>query len=1151
MAPSRQAVTTYFLLANLHCPTCVSSIKDALQHLPGVAWVSPNIVTSWVAVEHDPDVSVVEMTTKLESSGFEVSSTASTNGEETHANLLHGDSTQNHSRSDATLSRIFGRSGKLSNTQASTAKEEREKKHLNNCEQCRTKGPKSTTSNGLCSTTSAGCSMGDQELVDEKSAQGMILSTKSFLIDDDDAPQPSGSGGRRWRASMAIAGMTCSNCVKGITSQLEEKNWITKVVISLISHSGVVEYIGTEDDAKQVIEIINDTGKDAELGEVINIDGGEERPQQERTVEVRIDGFYCDHCADRATNSLRGFLRDLHIVTKPTRQNPILKISYVPVVPSFTIRRILSAIEASDPALKASIYHPPTIEERSKRMNARHLRRMSLRAWFTTIVAIPTFVIGVVYMSLVSDHDAARMLLMEPWRSGISRAQLSLCIMATPVYFFAADVFHRSAVREIRSLWAIENPTPILQRFYRFGSMNMLVSLGTTIAYISSISQMIAAAVDRPEEVNDANFYFDSVVFLTFFLLWGRVIEAYSKSKTGDAVEALGKLRPTTAVLVEDITDNGETDKVVSADLLEFGDLVRIPNGGSPPCDGKVVRGETTFDESSLTGESRPVKKAPNDDVFAGTVNTNNPILVQITGAAGQSMLDKIVNIIREGQTKPAPMEKLADLLTAYFVPFITLIAILTWLTWLSIGVSGAVPGDYLDVSSGGWVVFSLQFSIAVFVVACPCGLALAAPTAIFVGGGLAAKHGLLVKGGGEAFEKASRIDCVIFDKTGTLTVGGKPVITDSMVFPGHEASEEQRSAFLAALRAVEENSSHPIAKAIVSYCDTQTTERTEVIDVEELPGKGLKANYSAGSPPQLFDIIVGNEALMRDFAVAVPLAVATNLQTWKTEAKSVALVALKVANEPSYTIAAALSVSDPVRPETPAVIQALKSGGTDVWMLSGDNVTTARAVALRIGIPESNVIAEVLPAQKHEKVKWLQSTLKARSRSGAEELTGRRATVAMVGDGINDAPALGTADVGVAMGSGSDVAIFSADFVLVNSNLGSVVTLLDLSRTVFRRIKLNFAWALVYNLLAVPIAAGCLFPVVAGGEHVRLPPVWASLAMALSSISVVLSSLALRSRVPWLGFRGREVGGAETGAGSEAETTREGRADAEVEAKV
>ncbi|XXG96134.1 hypothetical protein Hte_002413 [Hypoxylon texense] len=1152
MAPSHRVITSYFLLGNLHCPTCVSSIKDALQPIPGVTWVSPNLVTSWVAVEHDPDILVTEMAAKLESAGFEVSSIASKNDDLTPASLLSGAANSpGFSESGGVLDYLARLPGKLTQLQASAAKPDTQRKHLEACEHCRSTGsrPKGSKHASCSSTSSNACQnpLGGEK-IEKKSAGGRVTVTE-----DDDRPQSPRNTEQRWRASMVIGDLVCAACEQSASQPLKEKPWITKVSISFINKSGIVEYVGTKEDANQIVEMIEDTGKEAKLIKVESMDNDENKTKQQRTVEIHIDGFYCDHCADRVTNSLGGLRGKLKVVTKPTRQTPILTITYDPVAPQFTIRRILEAIQATDPAFKASIYHRPTLEEESKQLDALHQKQMRLRAWFTSIVAIPTFVIGVIYMSLMPDHNPGKMFLMEPWTSGISRAQIALCIMATPVYIFAADIFHRRAVVEIIALWKRKRGTgqqnetrlqrvrTVLRRFYRFGSMNMLMSLGTTIAYVSSVSQLLVAAVDRPAMVNDANFYFDSVVFLTFFLLWGRVIEAYSKSKTGDAVEALSKLRPTTAVLVEDTEDDKEADKVVTTDLLEFGDIVRVPHGGSPPCDGKITRGETDFDESSLTGESRPVKKGPGDEVFAGTVNKGSPVLVQITGASGQSMLDQIVSIVRECQTKPSQMENLAGHLTAYFVPFITLIAIITWLVWLLLGVSGAIPEHYLDVSSGGWVAFSLQFAISVFVVACPCGLGLATPTAVFVGSGLAAKHGLLVKGGGEAFEKASQIDCVVFDKTGTLTMGGEPKITDSMVFPGSEVSKQRHDNFFAALRATEEKSTHPIAKAIVSFCNAETTERMDIDDstVQEIPGKGLKATYHAGSPPQSFDIVIGNEALMRDFGVAIPLGVATNLQTWKTEAKSVALVAIRPAddNKPAQpSLAAALAISDPVRPETPAVIRALRARGTDVWMLSGDNATTARAVALQVGIPELNVIAEVLPAQKHEKITWLQSTLKARRRRSSwvgwgtntkeveEELTGRRATVAMVGDGINDAPALSQADVGIAIGSGSDVAISSSDFVLISSHLASLVTLLDLSRTVFRRIKFNFAWALVYNLLAVPIAAGCLYPIVVGGgnQHVRLAPSWASLAMALSSISVVLSSLAMRSRVPGLGFRVR-----------------------------
>ncbi|KAI1090472.1 heavy metal translocatin [Rostrohypoxylon terebratum] len=1160
MASPHQPVTTYFIVDNLHCPTCVSTIKDTLQIIDGVSWVSPNIVTSWVAIEHDPEITPSAMYSKLDAAGFDVSGVGSTNGEVSLADMRRGDHSIGLHRPTSHYSLDLGErvtpwgrmielsdriSDKIMHKKSPNSKADQERKqqeHLKNCEQCRTKASKSTTPETVRSNTTSNNhdSQSEKQQVNDKSTEGLVTSVKPLENVEIDTSKSAENVGHRWRISMTISNLTCPNCVHTLTDLLKSRHWITKISISYISKSGVFEYIGTKEDAKLISEAIEDTGRETEIVQITNIDC-ENTLNDERTVRIRIDGFYCEHCADRATNSLRGLPQNLKIDKRPTREQPILKITYTPAGPKFTIRQILSVIEASDPAFKASIFHLPTLEERSKKLQAAERTKISIRAWFTTAVVIPTFIIGVVYMSLVPDHNPSKMLLMEAWKPGVSRAQLSLCLMATPVYFFSANLFHRRAILEVKALWTqrprsdglryIDNDETIgptrtkefLRRFYRFGSMDLLVSLGTTIAYVSSISQMIAAAVDRPNMVNDANFYFDSVVFLTFFLLWGRFIEKYSESKLGDAVDALTKLRPTTAKLIEKVTDTDEIEKEVNIDMLDVGDIIRIPRGASPPCDGKIVSGQSSFDESSLTGESLPVSKAANDDVFAGTVNIDLPVLVQVTGTAGQSMLDQIVAIVREGQAQPSHIQDLATRLTKYFVPLITLIAIVTWLVWLILGLSGMIPGHFLDVSSGGWVVFSLQFAIAVFVVACPCGLGLAAPTAIFAGSGLAAKHGILAKGGGQAFEKASRIDCVVFDKTGTLTMGGQPTITDSTTFPGEEISEEEHNTFIAALRTVEENSGHPIAKAITSWCATQTLERVEVTGVEEIPGKGLKATYKAGSPLQSFDIIVGNETLMNDFAVGISLGIATNLQTWKKEGKSIALAAIKADDSSStYRIAAATAITDPIRYETPAVIRALKSAGKDVWMLSGDNPTTAQAVALRIGIPESNVIAGVLPTEKHEKIQWLQRTLKARK--GNAELTNRRAFIAMVGDGINDTAALSTADVGIAIGSGSDVAISSADFVLVNSNLECIVTLLDLSKAVFRRIKFNFAWAIVYNLLAVPFAAGCFYAIMVNGQHIRLPPVWASLAMALSSISVVTSSLALRSGIPWLGFRARKI---------------------------
>lgn len=1145
-------------MGNLHCPTCVSAIKDVLHaSCKGkIRWVSPNIVTAVVTVEHDLDAPISTMATELSRAGFKIcgvttsASDSTANGEladpeaATAAVTIYGQEAtdaRHKGKQPATASwlksPLFG--SKSSHTDA----------HLENCNECRTKGADSADSPDSCgaaqpatgrsaAVTRAPVSSRARSTNGESSSSSSsassstptsppTMSSKAFAKDAEDAPM--------WRATVAIGGMTCAACSNTITKELSKKDWISNVAVNLITNSATIDFFDRS-KADRVVEEIEDLGYDAVIDTVTNVKKEEKSEQQERSVEVLVDGMYCDHCPRRATQSLQAFGQQykLRVERKPTHQNPIMKVTYVPKAPDFTVRRILASVEASDPAFKASIYHPPTLEERSKEIQRNHLRQILYRVIFTGIICVPTFVLGIVYMTLLPDSNKEKHHLMMPWVSGISRLQMALFVLATPVYFFAADVFHKRAFKEIWTLWRPGSRTPLLQRFYRFGSMNTLMSLGTTIAYVSSASQLIAAAIYKPEEINDANFYFDAVVFLTFFLLLGRLIESYSKSKTGDAVEALARLRPTTATLVEQSTDaSGQRqteDRVVKTELLDFGDLVRIPHGASPPADGVIMQGVSSFDESSLTGESRPIKKLPGEEVYAGTVNKAGPVLIRITGVAGKSMLDQIVRIVREGQTKRAPMEQLADILTTYFVPCVTLIAVITWVVWLSIGLAGAIPGHFLDVTSGGWVSFSLQFAISVFVVACPCGLALAAPTAIFVGAGLAARYGILAKGGGLAFETASRIDCVVFDKTGTLTMGGEPTITNSTFLEGNKGEfMVPKPLILAALKAIEENSSHTIAKAIVSYCSLQPLPTGQVHDMQEIPGKGMRAVFTPNDGSAAFEMIVGNKALMDQYSVAVPLTLDTTLSEWTAGANSIALAAIRPVAEPeddapetsdaAYSVRGALAISDPIRPESAAVIAALRKRGIRVYMLSGDNVATARAVGARLGIDVGNVLAEVLPAQKADMIKYLQSTLKAQSGANKESTT-RRAVVAMVGDGVNDAPALTQADVGVAIGSGSDVAISSAGFVLVKSDLRNVLTLLELSKAVFRRIKLNFGWALIYNVLAVPVAAGVLYPIVGpGGQHVRLDPVWAALAMAMSSISVVMSSLLLRSRLWVVGF--------------------------------
>jgi P-type Cu+ transporter len=1101
-------VQTSILIFNLHCPSCVATIDRVLQGLiPKPFKISTSIISHSAVVEHSPTLHVKAIIQALVDVGFELQNVTS--------NALEPWEDENVVQSPRAAeevpqlqrwlsSSLFGRDVAPAQRDA----------HTKYCSHCAIEG------------------------VDERDVPDAIKPNKRSVK----------------RARLAVSGMTCSSCVNTITESLNEKPWIEKAIINLISNSATVDFI-PPGSADAIIEAIEDLGYDAIVDSVDDTVQTVSQTQpaiSSRTVQFKIDGMHCPRCPARILASVSSFGDKLTVLKNPTIEKPILELSYTPVSQDLTIRSILHVLSDVDEQLRPSIYHPPTLEEQSRKMYHRHLRSLLWRLILTSIIAIPTFILGIVFMTLVPESNKVRKSLMKPlgsWSGRASKLDFALFILATPVYLFAADVFHRRAMKEIWSMWRLGSKTPMLYRFAKFGSMDMLTSLGTSIAYISSLAVMILNALHEPDTTQDSSAnasYFDSVVFLTLFLLMGRLLEMFSKSKAGDAVSALGSLRPNEALLIE--TTNGTASangsssserrvKRIPVDLLEVGDVLRVPNGSSPPCDGIVVEGETKFDESSLTGESRLISKSVNDEVFTGTINRGSPILIQSTRLSGSSMLDQVIKAVREGQTKRAPIERFADVITSYFVPIVTYLAIITWIIWLSLGISGTLPREYLDTDVGGWSFWSLQFAIAVFVVACPCGVGLAAPTALFVGSGLAAKYGILVKGGGEAFQEASHIDCIVFDKTGTLTKGGQPAITDHKIFSS-ENSMDKRLVY-ATLLTLEESSKHPIAEAIVSFAKKQGGNSLRTSQVDEIPGKGMKGIVYQDD--REYEVILGNEALMNDFKVAILRTATTTLQEWQSQGKSVALLAVRPkATDAAWCLTALLAVSDPVRPEAIEIIKALHKRGIDVWMLSGDNQTTANVVGKSLGIPFSNIIAGALPSQKADKIRDLQQSqyrpvrpslfkrlwmMIKGAKPGRIRLEKRptRAIVAMVGDGINDSPALTSADVGIAIGSGSDIAISSAEFVLISAQLTTILTLIDLSRKVFRRVKLNFGWALIYNILAVPIAGGCFYAIkTSSGTHIRLDPVWASLAMALSSISVVTSSLLLRTRLPFMGFRPR-----------------------------
>ncbi|KAG5299023.1 copper-sulfate regulated protein [Histoplasma capsulatum G186AR] len=791
-----------------------------------------------------------------------------------------------------------------------------------------------------------------------------------------------------YAATASIGGMTCGSCVGTITRGIQELPFVTNVVVDLLGSSAKFEFEGRErlDEIKQVVEGL---GYEFVVTQCVplkqNGTGPDDNSPLKRTVEIKVDGMFCHHCPEKILSALEAMdSESVSVVESLTFKKNVVKITYQPNPPSMTIRKIIAVIESANDAFKASIYHPPTIEDRSRAMQLLERRRILLRLLFVFIAAIPTFLIGVVWMSLVPSTNRLRTYFYEPiWAGQVTRLEWALFIITTPVMCYGADVFHVRAFKEIRALWRPRSKVPILRRFYRFGSMNLLISAGTSVAYFASIA-MLAVAAGMEEHQPHMSPYFDTVVFLTLFILAGRFLEAYSKAKAGDAVASLGKLRPSEALLVLDSPSTNPDDapssnlQRVNVDLLEVGDIVNIPHGASPPADGIVTSSDTyRFDESSLTGESKPITKVAGDKVYSGSVNVGQPVYIRVSDIGSTSMLDQIVAVVREGLTKRAPVEGVADIMTSYFVPVITLIAILTFVIWLSLGLSGSLPPDYLDSAQGGWAFWSLKFAIAVFVVACPCGLALAAPTALFVGGGLAARRGILVRGGGEAFQEASKLEAIVFDKTGTLTEGGTLRVSDHEMLVADE--EQQRVAWELA-RTLEQSSTHPIANAIADFCAEQSSVSVISSTLTEIPGQGMKGMFSltVNGVEVKYEAAIGSQRLLDSLVDenGTDLYFLSNTLTkYQSEAKSTAILAIRqISDAPSpFVPAIVFATSDPIRPEAASVISSLQSKNIEVFMCSGDNQTTAHAVAATIGIPASNVLANVLPSQKAEYVRQIQ----------------------------------------------------------------------------------------------------------------------------------------------------------------------------------
>ncbi len=601
----------------------------------------------------------------------------------------------------------------------------------------------------------------------------------------------------------------------------------------------------------------------------------------------------------------------------------------------------------------------------------------------------------------------------------------------------------------------------------RSPNMDSLIAVGTTAAVLYSLYNTAQIALGSFGAVD--SLYFESAAVIITLILLGKSLEAVSKGRTGEAIKKLMGLQPKTALVVG--KDGAERE--IPIDEVVPGDVISVKPGAKIPVDGTVLEGRTAIDESMLTGESMPVGKKAGDAVYAATLNATGAFRFRADKVGADTALAQIIRLVEDAQGSKAPIAKLADVVAGVFVPVVCAVALLAGAAWYvaSLHNPALLPAGYLPLR------FALTVFISVLVIACPCALGLATPTAIMVGTGKGAENGILIKGG-EALETAHKITTVVFDKTGTLTEG-KPRVTDIVLAADAEALTED--GLLARAAGAEKGSEHPLGQALVREAETRGLALPAPSDFASLTGRGIEARFADG------DMLVGNRKLMEERGVALGDC-AAEAERLAGEGKTPMFAA------EGGLLAGIIAVADVVKPSSRAAVETLRRMGIQVAMLTGDNARTAAAIARQAGI--DRVLAEVLPQDKAAEVKKLQ---------------GEGRTVAMVGDGINDAPALAQADVGIAIGSGTDVAMESADIVLMRSDLLDVATAIDLSKKTIRNIKQNLFWAFGYNTVGIPVAAGVLH--LFGGP--LLNPIFAAAAMSLSSVSVVSNALRLKRFKP------------------------------------
>jgi Cu+-exporting ATPase len=812
---------------------------------------------------------------------------------------------------------------------------------------------------------------------------------------------------------LKIEGMTCAACAKAVERASKKLQGVTEANVNFASEKLSINF----DEAKVSISDIQAAVEKAGYKALV----------ESSSKTLKIEGMTCAACAkniERVTRKLDGVIEsNVNYATEK------LNISYDPS--KVKISDIKKSVEKA--GYKA--VEEETTVDADKERKEKEIKLLWQRFVIAAIFTVPLLIITMGHMfgepigfHLPNIIDPMK----NPKNFGIVQLILVLPVVISGHKFFTVG---------FKSL------------FRRSPNMDSLIAIGTSAAFlygIFAIVQIYAGNVDYAYDL-----YFEAAGVIITLITLGKYLESVTKGKTSEAIKKLMGLAPKTAIVIR---DGKETE--ITIEEVEVGDVIVVKPGEKMPVDGEVVEGTTSVDESMLTGESIPVEKNPGDKIIGASINKNGTIKYRATRVGKDTALAQIIKLVEDAQGSKAPIAKMADIISGYFVPVVISIAIISALAWYFLG--------------GETGIFALTIFISVLVIACPCALGLATPTAIMVGTGKGAEYGVLIKSG-VALETAHKINTIVFDKTGTITEG-KPKVTDVVVANGITEND-----LLQLAASAEKGSEHPLGEAIVKGAEEKELEFKKLDFFKAIPGHGIEVKIDGKN------ILLGNRKLMVESKISLE-----NLEE----------TSHKLAGEgktPMYVtidgkIAGIIAVADTVKENSKKAIEKLHAMGIEVAMITGDNKRTAEAIAKQVGI--DRILAEVLPQDKANEVKKLQAENKK---------------VAMVGDGINDAPALAQADIGIAIGSGTDVAMESADIVLMRSDLMDVPTAIQLSKNTIRNIKQNLFWAFGYNTLGIPVAMGILY--IFGGP--LLNPIIAAAAMSFSSVSVLLNALRLKRFKP------------------------------------